>query len=168
MNQHYHPLRDTTTTSPIITDSTSQYYTHHRTAVSLFSPTNMNITPTSSSPFKPTATLSPYSSPSAIVCIGFFFDYIIYLFVYFRVFGNNQHQHPMLSMVLIIHIFENNVFFLISIKPFSPSSTTTADLIPTASTTNSLTTRFICSNRVKLVEFAAYVESKRDIDSVRN
>jgi hypothetical protein len=69
MNQHYHPLRDTPTTSPIITDSTSPYYTHHRSAVSLFSPTtNMNITPTSSSsPFKPTATLSPYSSPSTIV-----------------------------------------------------------------------------------------------------
>jgi len=67
MNQHYHPLRDTTT-STIITDNTSPYYTHHRTAVSLFSPTNMNITPTSSSsPFKPTATLSPYSSPSTIV-----------------------------------------------------------------------------------------------------
>jgi hypothetical protein len=56
---------------------------------------------------------------------------------------------------------------LISIKPFSPSSTTTADLIPTASTTNSLTTRFISSNRIKLVEFAGYIESKRDIDSVR-
>ncbi len=71
MNQHYHPLRDTTTTSPIITDSTSSYYTHHhRAAVSLFSPTtNMNLTPaSSSSPFKPTATLSPYSSPSTIVC----------------------------------------------------------------------------------------------------
>ena len=68
MNQHYHPLRDTTTTSSIMNDSTSSYYTHHRAAVSLFSPTtNMNITPTSSSPFKPTATLSPYSSPSAIV-----------------------------------------------------------------------------------------------------
>lgn len=64
MNQHYHPLRDTTTA---INDSASQYYTHHRTAVSLFSPTNMNITPTSSSPFKPTATLSPYPSPSTIV-----------------------------------------------------------------------------------------------------
>ncbi len=56
---------------------------------------------------------------------------------------------------------------MISIKPFSPSSTTTADLIPTASTTNSLTTRFISSNRIKLVEFAGYIESKRDIDSVR-
>lgn len=69
MNQHYHPLRDTAATSPIITDSTSPYYTH-RSAVSLFSPTtNMNITPaSSSSPFKPTATLSPYSSPSALVC----------------------------------------------------------------------------------------------------
>lgn len=76
MNQHYHPLRDTTTTSPIMSDGTSSYYTHHRTAVSLFSPTtNMNITPvSSSSPFKPTATLSPYSSPS-IVCelFSFFF-----------------------------------------------------------------------------------------------
>ncbi len=58
--------------------------------------------------------------------------------------------------------------FLISIKPFSPSPTTPADLIPTASTTNSLTTRFISSNRMKLVEFAAYIESKRDIDSVRH
>jgi hypothetical protein len=68
MNQHYHPLRDTTTT-PIINDSTSPYYTHHRTGVSIFSPTtNMNIAPTSSSsPFKPTANLSPYSSPSTIV-----------------------------------------------------------------------------------------------------
>ncbi len=68
MNQHYHPLRDPTTTSPILADNTS-YYTHHRTAVSLFSPTtNMNITPTSSSsPFKPTATLSSYPSPSTIV-----------------------------------------------------------------------------------------------------
>jgi hypothetical protein len=70
MNQHYHPLRDTTTTSQIISDSTSPYYAHHRAAVSLFSPTtNMNLTPaSSSSPFKPTATLSPYSSPSTIVC----------------------------------------------------------------------------------------------------
>jgi hypothetical protein len=64
---------------------------------------------------------------------------------------------------------ENNILvFDISIKPFSPSSTTQADLIPTASTTNSLTTRFISSNRIKLLEFAGYVESKRDIDSVRN
>lgn len=59
-------------------------------------------------------------------------------------------------------------FFSISIKPFSPSSSTTIDLIPTASTTNALTTRFISSNRLKLAEFAAYVESKRGIDSVRN
>jgi hypothetical protein len=70
MNQHYHPLRDNTT-STIIPDNTSSYYTHHhRTGVSLFSPTtNMNLTPTSSSsPFKPTATLSSYPSPSTIVC----------------------------------------------------------------------------------------------------
>jgi hypothetical protein len=82
MNQHYHPLRDTTTTSPIITDNTSPYYTHHRTGVSLFSPTtNMNLTPTSSSPFKPTATLSSYPSPSTIVW-RFSFNYlVIYLFI---------------------------------------------------------------------------------------
>ncbi|CAF0759194.1 unnamed protein product [Rotaria sp. Silwood1] len=131
MNQHYHPLRDTTTTSPIINDSTSPYYTHHRTAVSLFSPTtNMNITPTSSSsPFKPTATLSPYPSPSTI------------------------------------SLWQQSATPYVDIKPFSPSSTTTTDLIPTASTTTSLTTRFISSNRIKLVEFAAYIESKRDIDS---
>ncbi|CAF1339172.1 unnamed protein product [Adineta steineri] len=130
MNQHYHPLRDNTTTSPIITDSNSPYYTHHRTGVSLFSPTtNMNITPTSSSPFKSTANLSPYSSPSTI----------------------SLWQQP-------------NTPYL-DIKPFSPSSTTPIELIPTASTTNSLTTRFISSNRMKLVEFAGYIESKRDIDS---
>jgi hypothetical protein len=81
MNQHYHPLRDTTTTSPNINDNSSPYYTHHRTGVSLFSPTNMNITPTSSSsPFKPTATLSPYSSPSAIVSLMLFL-FIVYLFI---------------------------------------------------------------------------------------
>lgn len=69
MNQHYHPLRDNSTISPIITDNTSSYYTHHRTPVSLFSPTtSMNITPAStSSPFKPTATLSPYTSSPTIV-----------------------------------------------------------------------------------------------------
>ncbi|CAF0936713.1 unnamed protein product [Rotaria sordida] len=131
MNQHYHPLRDTTTTSPIINDSTSPYYAHHRTAVSLFSPTtNMHIAPTSSSsPFKPTATLSPYPSPSTI------------------------------------SLWQQSTTPYIDIKPFSPSSTTTTDLIPTASTTNSLTTRFISSNRIKLVELAAYIESKRDMDS---
>ncbi|CAF1228405.1 unnamed protein product [Adineta ricciae] len=131
MNQHYHPLRDTTTSS-LITDGTSPYYTHHRPAVSLFSPTtNMNITSasSSSSPFKPTATLSPYSSPSAI----------------------SLWQQPTTPYL--------------DIKPFSPSSTVQLDLIPTASTTNSLTTRFISSNRIKLAEFAAYVESKRDLDS---
>lgn len=78
MNQHYHPLRDTAATSTIINDSTSPYYTHHRPPVSLFSPsTNMNLTPTSSSPFKPTATLSPYPSPSAIVCQDSY-DYLIH------------------------------------------------------------------------------------------
>ncbi|CAF3370203.1 unnamed protein product [Rotaria socialis] len=132
MNQSYHPLRDTPTASPIINDSTSPYYTHHRTAVSLFSPTtNMNITPaSSSSPFKPT--LSPYSSPSTISLW-------------------QQSATPYVDP-------------FISIKPYSPSSATTTDLIPTASTTNSLTTRFISSNRLKLVEVASYVEYKRDID----
>ncbi|UJR24982.1 hypothetical protein I4U23_006345 [Adineta vaga] len=130
MNQHYHQLRDSTTSS-LMHDGTSPYYTH-RTAVSLFSPqTNMNITSasSSSSPFKPTATLSPYSSPSTI----------------------SLWQQPTTPYL--------------DIKPYSPSSTIALDLIPTASTTNSLTTRFISSNRMKLVEFAAYIESKRDIDS---
>ena len=69
MNQHYHSLRDATTSSSMMADNTSSYYTHHRSAVSLFSPnTNVNLVPTSSSsPFKSTATLSPYPSPSAIV-----------------------------------------------------------------------------------------------------
>lgn len=133
MNQHYHSsLRDSTSSSQILTDNSSAYHPY-RPTISLFSPTtNMNIapSPSSSSPFKPTSTLSPYSSSTAISL------------------WQQQTATP-----------------YVDIKPYSPSSTSTGDLIPTASTTNSLTTRFLSSNRMKLIEFAGYIESKRDLDS---
>lgn len=101
INQHYHPLRDPTAASPLITDSSSSYYGHHhhhhRSGVSLFSPpSNMNIAPasSSSSPFKPTATLSPYSSPSAAI-VRLSLSLLRSqsdrrYFLSFRVFGNNR------------------------------------------------------------------------------
>jgi len=131
MNQHYSSLRDPTVSSQIITDTNSSYYAPHRNPVSLFSPpSNLNMTPTSSSsPFKPTSNLSPYSSSTAM------------------------------------NIWQSTSTPYVDIKTFSPSSSNVTDLIPSASTISSLTTRFISTNRIKLVEFAGYIESKRDIDS---
>ena len=67
-------------------------------------------------------------------------------------------------------MFKNKSSFCLfssSIKPFSSSSFSSianVSLVHTDSTTNS---RFISTNRLQLVEFAGYIESKQDNDLVR-
>lgn len=185
MTSNYNSVGDPTTSS-LMGNSSSDYYARHCPGTTIFPPSTRIHVPsasTSSSPFKPTAALSHYSPPSAIVCSRYCWSsssrlnnnssMFIYLLVEHLATNSDtiswvrsMNVFSIVKQTLLSQFIHKCFLFTFSIKPFSPSSTANTDLIPSASTLNSLTTRFISSNRMKLVEFAGYVESKREIDSV--